>query len=47
MRDEIQAAPQHSQIVIRPVQDNLPGFKRPAQWLQIETGQRIDNDVVL
>ncbi len=45
-RDEIQAAPQHAQIVVGAMQHNLSGFERFAQRLQIETGQRIDDEIV-
>ena len=46
-RDEIQAAAEHSQIVVGPMQDNFSSLQRPAQRLQIEITQRIDNEITL
>src|SRR5258705_10432966 len=44
-RREIQAAPEHPQIVIGCVQNNFSRFQRLAQRLQIEITQRIDNEI--
>src|SRR6267378_3171320 len=44
-RREIQAAPEHPQIVISCVQNNFSRFQRLAQRLQIETTQRINNKI--
>src|SRR6476469_6902560 len=47
VRAELQTEPQHSQIVIGAMQNNFPECERLAQWLQIETSQRIHNEVVV
>ena len=43
--DKIQAPPQHAQIVVCAMQHNFFRLERPAQWLQIDTGQRIDDEI--
>ena len=44
-RREIQAAPEHAQIVIGGVQNNFSGFQRVAQRFQIEIAQWINNEI--
>ena len=46
-RLEIQTAPEHAQIVIGGVQNDLPRFQCAAERLQIEIAQRIDNEIIL
>src|SRR5438045_7004194 len=43
--DKIQAPTQHSQIVVCAMQHNFFRLERPAQWLEIDTGQRIDDEI--
>jgi hypothetical protein len=45
VRNEIQAAPQHSKVIIGAMENNFSLFERHAQWLQIEISQRIDDEV--
>ena len=44
-RREIQAAPEHAQIVIGGVQNNFSRFQRVAQRFQIEIAQWINNEI--
>ena len=43
--DKIQAPTQHAQIVVCAMQHNFFRLERPAQWLEIDTGQRIDDEI--
>src|SRR5262249_38177361 len=42
---EIQATPEHPQIVIRSMENNFSRLQRPAQRLQIEISQWIENEI--
>src|SRR6478609_8171487 len=44
-RREIQATPEHAQIVIGGVQNNFSRLKCMAQRFQIEIAQRINNEI--